>query len=337
MWFGRPPHQYGQSLAPESNIQEAVELPIDTPFTNINAKALLEAEDDAANEEYLLSELHRRVLLNNIMIVAKAAIKRSDPKVFTIGQIILLAIPAKNRLTREAPRLPCRVVKVAKGVYTLLSQFGRIKGAYQASSLRAILTSEDYGIPMEPINKTKTITLPSAVTQYYNRLSIGGQQKQGSDATKAKAAGKVAAAEAKAEGSKAGASKRKRALSAGELFTNDLNHQARMAKVLTATLTLQQRVGVSITRVDFERISPLSIQERINANEAEAIALQDELDEQFARDARGLLVKDARAEAIASKIRETRSQALAGSSIQVGEASLVTPTPATRVRKKVVR
>jgi len=40
---------------------------------------------------------------------------------------------------------------------------------------------------------------------------------------------------------------------------------------------------------------------------------------------------------LASKTRETRSQALAGSSIQVGEASLVTPTPATRVRKKVVR
>ena len=65
--------------------------------------------------------------------------------------------------------------------------------------------------------------------------------------------------------------------------------------------------------------------------------MQDKLNKQFARDARGLLVKDARAKAIASKIRETRSQALAGSSIQVGEASLVTPTPATRVRKKVVR
>jgi hypothetical protein len=48
-----------------------------------------------------------------------------------------------------------------------------------------------------------------------------------------------------------------------------------------------------------------------------------------------LLVKGARAKAIASKTRETRSQALTGSSIQVDKALLVTLTRATRVRKKV--
>jgi hypothetical protein len=96
-------------------------LLVNIPFTNIDAKALLDYHDDAANKEYLLLELHRRVLHNNKVNIAKAAARRSDSQVFTIGQIVLLAIPAKNRLTSEAPRLPCRVVKVAKGVYTLLS------------------------------------------------------------------------------------------------------------------------------------------------------------------------------------------------------------------------
>jgi hypothetical protein len=60
-------------------------LLINIPFTNINAKALLKAKDDAANKEYLLLELYCRVLLNNVIIVAKATIKRSDLKVFTIS------------------------------------------------------------------------------------------------------------------------------------------------------------------------------------------------------------------------------------------------------------
>jgi len=104
---------------------------VNIPFTNINAKALLDADkEDPINEEYLLFKLYYRILLNNKVNVAKAAFKRSNLQVFIISQIVLLTIPAKNRLISEAPRLPCRVVKVAKGVYTLLSQFGRLKGAY---------------------------------------------------------------------------------------------------------------------------------------------------------------------------------------------------------------
>ena len=100
------------------------------PTTNINAKALLNYHDNATNKEYLLSKLHCCVFYNNEVNIAKAATKKSDSQVFTISQIVLLAIPAKNRLTSEAPRLLYRVIKVIKGVYTLLSQFGRIKGAY---------------------------------------------------------------------------------------------------------------------------------------------------------------------------------------------------------------
>jgi hypothetical protein len=96
----------------------------DTLFTNINAEPLLLANnEDPANEEFVLSKLYRRVLNNNTRNNTIITAKRTDPEVFIIGQIVLLAIPAKNRLTREATRLPYRVIKVAKGAYTLLSQF----------------------------------------------------------------------------------------------------------------------------------------------------------------------------------------------------------------------
>jgi len=96
-------------------------LLVNIPFTNINAKALLNYYNDATNKEYLLLKLYCCVLYNNKVNIAKAAAKRSDSQVFTISQIVLLAIPAKNRFTSEAPRLLYRVIKVAKGVYTLLS------------------------------------------------------------------------------------------------------------------------------------------------------------------------------------------------------------------------
>jgi hypothetical protein len=41
--------------------------------------------------------------------------------IYKAGQIVLLAIPLKNRLTIEATRLPCRILTIIKGAYTLLS------------------------------------------------------------------------------------------------------------------------------------------------------------------------------------------------------------------------
>ena len=43
----------------------------------------------------------------------------------------------------------------------------------------------------------------------------------------------------------------------------------------------------------------MTIQQQIDANKAKAIILQDELDKQFARDAKGLIVKDIATKAIA--------------------------------------
>ena len=59
---------------------------------------------------------------------------------YKVGQIILLAIPLKNRLSAEATRLPCRILMVIKGAYTLLSQHSPLKGRHQGSSLLIIKT-----------------------------------------------------------------------------------------------------------------------------------------------------------------------------------------------------
>jgi hypothetical protein len=123
----------------------------------------------------MLSELHRRVFLHNAKEAGKLARKRGQTLTYKVGQIVLLAIPSKNRLSVETTRLPCRILTVVKGAYTLLSQHSPLKGRHQGSTLLTIKTQEDFGIPMTPPAKAKLITLPSAVTLANNRKSISAQ------------------------------------------------------------------------------------------------------------------------------------------------------------------
>jgi hypothetical protein len=52
-------------------------------------------------------------------------VKKGGPKrTFILGQFVLLAIPLKNRLSTKASRLPCRVIKVVRNAYGLLSAQG---------------------------------------------------------------------------------------------------------------------------------------------------------------------------------------------------------------------
>jgi hypothetical protein len=112
-------------------------------------------------------------------------VKKGGKKVeYALGQIVLLAIPRKNRLSVEATRLPCRITKITRGAYTLLSQNGPLKGSYQGSSLVPVLTSETFGIPDQASPGAKAITLPIAVTLANNRKSILAQQKIGAKATR---------------------------------------------------------------------------------------------------------------------------------------------------------
>jgi hypothetical protein len=47
--------------------------------------------------------------------------KSGENLTYKVGQIVLFIILLKNRLFIEATRLPCRILIVVKGAYTLLS------------------------------------------------------------------------------------------------------------------------------------------------------------------------------------------------------------------------
>ena len=128
--------------------------------------------DEEIDPNYMLSELHRRVFLHNAKKAGKLARKGGETLTYKVGQIVLLAIPPKNRLSVEATRLPYRILIVVKGAYTLLSQYSPLKGRHQGSTLLTMKSQEDFGIPIAPMAKAKLITLPSAVTQANNRNSI---------------------------------------------------------------------------------------------------------------------------------------------------------------------
>jgi hypothetical protein len=54
------------------------------------------------DEEYLLLELTRRVIVQNTVNATKLAAKGGANITYSIGQIVSLAIPLKNRLLAEA-------------------------------------------------------------------------------------------------------------------------------------------------------------------------------------------------------------------------------------------
>jgi len=88
------------------------------------------SDDDEVDPDYMLSELHRWVFLYNAKEARKLARKGSETLIYEVGQIVLFAILPKNRLFIEATRLPYRILTMIKGAYTLLSQYGPLKGRH---------------------------------------------------------------------------------------------------------------------------------------------------------------------------------------------------------------
>jgi hypothetical protein len=197
VWFGRKPiwlgfPAYTPIIASSSTVTGMSAAPVEDDSNIL-------PDDDEVDPDYMLSELHRRVFLHNAKEAGKLARKGGETLTYEVGQIVLLAIPPKNRLSIEATRLPCRILTVVKGAYTLLSQYGPLKGRHQGSTLVAMRTQEDFSIPMAPLARAKLITLPSAVTMANNRKSISAQQKMGSMATIANKRKRTAMEEAEEE------------------------------------------------------------------------------------------------------------------------------------------
>jgi hypothetical protein len=80
--------------------------------------------------------------------------------------------------------LPCRVLKIAKGAYTLPSFYGRLKGLHQGSLLKALPTHEDSGISMRADLSKEPITVGTAVNMSKNWKSVLEQQNMRVEATK---------------------------------------------------------------------------------------------------------------------------------------------------------
>jgi hypothetical protein len=82
-------------------------------------KALFNEDNNLINKDLL--KLYRQVFLHNAREAVKIVYKGSEKLTYVVGQIVLLTIPPKNRLSAEATCLPCRILTIVKGAYTLLS------------------------------------------------------------------------------------------------------------------------------------------------------------------------------------------------------------------------
>ena len=94
-------------------------------------------------------------------------------QVFKEGWIATLAIPKKLRHSTEPKRLPVRILSINQHAYTLISKFGRLKGAFQAGQLNTV-ESSTLGLNIAtrwPDSKPK-ILLTQAVQFFNNRGTL---------------------------------------------------------------------------------------------------------------------------------------------------------------------
>jgi hypothetical protein len=175
VWYGRPPTQQTPSKALSSLV---------TTKEKEDDESESAKENKDNTQEYLFTKLHKKVFAHNALKAIKYAKREGKQTSYNLNQIVLLAIPRKNRLTIKASRLPAQVIKIVKGAYTLLSQHRQLKGSHQASSLVPVLSRKDFDIPKAAEKKAKPIALSTAVTKANNRKSISAIQKARNRATK---------------------------------------------------------------------------------------------------------------------------------------------------------
>jgi len=122
------------------------------------------SETDIEAEEYILTELERRVRENNARVAARM-VKKAGGKArkFAKGWLVTLAIPSKLQLRTESKRLLCRVDQVTKNQYFLSSTKGPISGSYSASQLNPVEAPDQSLIPANWPEGTAKLTLTKAV------------------------------------------------------------------------------------------------------------------------------------------------------------------------------
>jgi hypothetical protein len=249
--------------------------------TSSSAPALASAlpRDNVPDQEYLFSELHQKVFAHNALKAVKYAARGGKQTSYSLGQILLLAIPRENRLTIKASRLPVRVIKIVKRAYTLLSSQGQIKSSYLASSLVPVLSGKDFGIPKAPKKGAKPITLSATVTKANNKKPISALQKAGNKATK----------------------KRKRG---GAREQEPTGKRKRKEPIIE--LGSKEREEDEDKKEDDFPHRPQTQAKRLATQEAKAIALQHKLDKQFTRDMEATAARSSPTPAlIAKRVRKS--------------------------------
>jgi hypothetical protein len=114
IWLGIPPPTPASRFASSLIVTNIVE--VDSGDSN---KALSNEDNNLINKDLL--ELYCRVFLYNARKATKMVYKGSKKLIYKVGQIVLLTIPLKNRLSAKATYLPYCILIVIKGAYTLLS------------------------------------------------------------------------------------------------------------------------------------------------------------------------------------------------------------------------
>jgi len=90
-------------------------------------------------EKWILNAIKLWIRKNNVL-VAERMVKKGAKKaqIFKEGWVVTAAIPSKMRRTTEPKRLPVQILSINKHSHTLMSRFGRIKGAFQAGQLNTV-------------------------------------------------------------------------------------------------------------------------------------------------------------------------------------------------------
>jgi hypothetical protein len=193
VWFGREPHflrarRLNSDNKPcDADGNELVFAPgeADTGASD-GGYPDPDAEDEEPTielEKWILNAIEHRIRKNNVL-VAERMVKKGAKKaqVFKEGWVVTVAIPSKMRRTTEPKRLPVRILSINKHSHTLMSRFGRIKGAFQAGQLNTV-ESKTLGldIAMRWPDAGPKILLTQAVQLFNGRGTLASIQKAGRD------------------------------------------------------------------------------------------------------------------------------------------------------------
>jgi hypothetical protein len=135
---------------------------------NINRNQLSDteyaSETDIDCKEYILTALEYNIYKNNTKVAARI-VKKAGKKARTFdkGSLVILAILSKLQLYTEPQRLLCRVFKVVKYQYTLITAKGLLSGSHSASVLNSVSMPNQFLVLQSWPGNTKKLTLTKAV------------------------------------------------------------------------------------------------------------------------------------------------------------------------------